>query len=205
MANFKQYYDTIELSKLIPFIDINANELGSTDTYNEEKLLKKYHSLEKEGQILVYKAAIQLAIVGYGNKSYGFIRKDDKNIIMLEEIFKKYNVKYNEKINIKYGDDDLSVRRIIRLFRAHVQKFINDKKRPSYLWLKYANKQNVNYMSICFPGGEHLVEKEEEALFFLDVYEKLDLSLGTKFRKRLQRVFIARNILSPNYFVDKNY
>jgi len=37
----KQYFDTTELSKTIPFIDVNVQELGSTDTYNEDKLLKK--------------------------------------------------------------------------------------------------------------------------------------------------------------------
>jgi len=193
----KQYFDTTELSKTIPFIDVNVQELGSTDTYNEDKLLKKYFQLDKEGQILIYKCAIQLAVIGYGNRNYGFIRKDDKNILLLEDIFKKYNIKYN--------DDDLSVRRILRLFRVHIQRFIAEKKKPSYLWNKYADKKNTDFMSICFPGGEHLIEKEQEALFFLDTYAKLDQSMGTKFRKRLQRVFIARNILSSSYFIDKNY
>jgi len=201
----KQYFDTTDLAKTIPFIDVNVQELGSTDTYNEDKLLKKYFQLDKEGQILVYKCAIQFAVIGYGNKNYGFIRKDDKNILQLEDIFKKYNIKYNEKINVKYNDDDLSVRRILRLFRVHIQRFIAEKRRPSYLWSKYADKKNPELMSICFPGGEHLIEKEQEALFFLETYSKLDLAMNTKFRKRLQRVFIARNILSPSYFIDKNY
>jgi len=125
----KQYFDTTELSKTIPFIDVNVQELGSTDTYNEDKLLKKYFQLDKEGQILIYKCAIQLAVIGYGNRNYGFIRKDDKNILLLEDIFKKYNIKYNEKINVKYNDDDLSVRRILRLFRVHIQRFIAEKKK----------------------------------------------------------------------------
>jgi len=133
------------------------------------------------------------------------LEKNDKEIVTLEDIFKRYNIKYNEKINSKFNDDDLSVRRILRLFRVHIQKFIVDKKKPSYLWTKYADKKNPEFLSICFPGGEHLVETEKEALFLLDTYGKLDQSLATKFRKRLQRVFIARSILSPSYFLDKVY
>jgi len=75
MATIRQYYDTNDLAKTIPFIDFSVNDLGSTDTYNEEKLLKRYFSLDKEGQTLVYKASVQLAVIGYGNKNYGFIRK----------------------------------------------------------------------------------------------------------------------------------
>jgi len=167
MANIRQYYESEDLIKIIPFLDINVSDLGSTDTYNEDKLLKKYFQLDKEGQNLVYKAAIQLAVVGYGNKNYGFIRKNDKDIILLEDIFKRYNIKYNEKINIKFNDDDLSVRRILRLFRSHIKKFIVEKKKPSYLWTKYADKKEFEFLPICFPGGEHLVQTEKRSFVFI--------------------------------------
>jgi len=39
----------------------------------------------------------------------------------------------------------------------------------------------------------------------LDTYGNIDLLMNTKFRLRLKRVFIARAILSPEYFIDKNY
>jgi len=74
------------------------------------------------------------------------------------------------------------------------------------LWLKYANKvNNDKYRSICFPGGEHLVNNPDEAVFLLETYGNLDVQLSTKFRQRLQRVFIARGILSPNYFESVHY
>jgi len=84
----------------------------------------------------------------------------------------------------------------MRLFRYQVQKFILQSKRSSYLWNKYANKDNLNMVSICFPGGEHLVETKEQAKFLLDTYSNLDAQIKTKFVDRLQRVFIARRILS---------
>jgi len=154
---------------------------------------------------LVYKSALQVAIVGYGNKNYGFIRLDEKNIITLIDLFNKYKIKYLEKINSKYTDSELSVRRLLRLFRFQIQKFILENNRPSYLWSKYADKNNLKFISICFPGAEHIIESKDEAEFLLNTYGNLDTQQNTKFRARLKRVFIARQILSPQYFIDKNY
>jgi len=200
-----QYLDKDKLLKDIPEIQVRPEDLGTADTYHEDKILKTYLSLDKTGQILVYKAALQLAIVGYGNKNYGFIRIDEKTIMTLIDLFNKYHIKYLEKLNSKYSDSDLSARRLLRLFRYQIQKFILENKRPSFLWLKYADKSNPEYMSICFPGGEHLIDNKDQAEFMLTTYGKLDIQLNTKFRDRLKRVFIARQVLSPEYFMDKSY
>jgi len=138
-------------------------------------------------------------------KNYGFIRIDDKTQINLIDIFKKYNIKFLEPINVRYEDDELSARRLLRLFRYQIQEFIINNNRPSYLWTKYADKSDLKYVSICFPGGEHIVESQDEAQFLLNTYGKLDIAQNTKFRQRLQRVFIARRILDPSYFIDKTY
>jgi len=145
-----QYLSEETLFDKIPDIHVKPEELGSADSYNEEKLLTKYLTLDKDGQILVYKSALQLAIIGFGNKNYGFVRKNDKEIIMLVDIFNKYNIKYLEKQSSKFKEDELSARRLIRLFRCQIQKFIVQNNRPSYLWLKYADKSNKDYMKICF-------------------------------------------------------
>jgi len=203
MENKVQYLPKEILINGIPNIDVRPEDLGTTDTYNEEKILNKYKSINKDGQLLIYKAAIQLAIIGYGNKNYGFIRVNEKDIVTLVDLFGKYNIRFMEKINAKFADDDLSARRLLRLFRYQIQNFIVNNKRPSYLWLKYADKKNPEYMSICFPGGEHLLTTHNEAMFMLETYGSLDAIMGTKFRNRLKRVFIARGILSPEYFIDK--
>jgi len=200
-----QYLDKDKLLTTIPEFTVRPEDLGTTDSYHEDKILARYLSLDKQGQVLVYKAALQLAIIGYGNKNYGFVRVDEKNIMNLVDLFNKYHIKYLEKINSKYDDSDLSARRLLRLFRYQIQKFIIENRRPSYLWLKYADKVNPEYASICFPGGEHLVDNKDQAEFMLQTYGKLDQTLGSKFRDRLKRVFIARQILSPEYFIDKQY
>jgi hypothetical protein len=202
-----QYLDNETLIKNIPDIKLTINDLGTTDTYHEEKILKKYLSYPKESQILIYKAAVQLAIIGFGNKNYGFIRIDDKNIITLKDLFDKLKIKYMEKINEKYLEDDLSARRLLRLFRFQIQKFITENNRPSYLWNKYAdkNKENNKYISICFPGAEHIIETSDEGEFLLTTYARLDEQMNTKFRSRLKRIFIARKIFDPIRFQNVDY
>jgi len=180
-------------------------ELGSSDTYNEDKMLKKYLSYNKDDQLLIYKCSLQLAIIGYGNKNYGFIRINDKIVLNLKDIFVKLNIRFMDSQNSKFNDDDLSARRLLRLFRYQIQQFIITNNRPSYLWMKYANKSKPEFISICFPGGEHLVESFEAAEFLLETYGNLDVQQNTKFRQRLRRVFIARGIMQPIYFADKNY
>jgi len=205
MTLFGQYLGKDVLINNLPSIKVKPEELGSTDTYHEEKILKKYLSYDKDAQLLIYKSALQVSIIGYGNKNYGFIRINDKEIMTLVDLFNKYKIKYLEKLNAKYNDDELSVRRLLRLFRFQIKNFIIENNRPSYLWSKYANKDKKEYVSICFPGGEHLIETKEEAIFLLETYGNLDMQQNTKFRSRLRRVFIARNILPPDYFIDKNY
>jgi len=84
-----QYLSKDILVNNIPKVNVTADDLGSTDTYHEEKILKKYLSYDSNAKELIYKSAIQLAIIGYGKKNYGFIKLDDKNTITLIELFKK--------------------------------------------------------------------------------------------------------------------
>jgi len=190
------YLDKEPLLNAIGIINITSNDLISSDSYNESKMLEKFSQLNKNDKILVYKAAIQLAIIGFGSKNYGAIRIDDKNIIQLKELFARLNIKSEEKINAKYDIEQLSARRLLRLFRYQIQDFIQKNNRPSYLWLKYSDK-NLEFMNICFPGGEHLVETKDQAFYLLKTYFRLDNIIHTKFIDRLKRVFIARNIYKP--------
>jgi len=191
-----QYLNKEELLTTVPPLQITTNDLVSTDTYNETKILQKYLSLDNDARILLYKAAIQLSIIGYGNKNYGFIRVNNTEVLPLKTIFDRYNVKYNEKLGMKYTDDELSARRLIRLLRYQTQEFIIRNNRPSYLWLKYSDK-NVNFIGICFPGGEHLVEDKDSGLYLLKTYGRLDQILNTRFVERLKRIYIARGLFLP--------
>jgi len=106
-------------------------------------------------------------------------------------------------MNEKFAPNQLTLRRLMRLLRYQVQRFIIENKRPSFLYLKYSDK-DPKFANICFPMGEHIVETKEEALYIYNTYKKLDNLQSTKFAERLQRVLIARNILVPVDFIATN-
>jgi len=64
------------------------------------------------------------------------------------------------------------------------------------LWSKYSIKDE-NMIPYCFPGVEHLIEDKGQALYLFETYKKLDQSIGTNFKRRLERVFISRNVVDP--------
>jgi hypothetical protein len=196
-----QYLDKTTLEKNIIYGDIKVDDLISADSYNEEEIMKHYNSIDQDGQNLLLKCAIHMAVIGFGNKTFGMIRDKNDQPIEIRVIFNKYKIIHNQNINEKYDKSTLSARRLIRLLRYHIQRFIMEAQRPSYLWLKYSDR-NPSTVAICFPGAEHLVETSDEAIYLLNTYKNLDLQLNTKFLKRLERIFIARKILMPEYFTS---
>jgi len=174
----------------------DVNDMISSDTYNESEILKTFQSHKKNDQILLFKAACNIAIIGAGGKSLGKIRNIDGNIVEITDLFQRLNVRKFEGVNSKFEPGDLSIRRLTRLFRKQISDVINKTGRNSYLWSKYSDKDQ-KYAHICFAGGEHLVEKSDEAIYLIKTYRRLDEAQNTKFLDRLRRVFIARNIANP--------
>jgi len=195
-----QYLNKDSLLTNINYYDTKSDDLISADSYNEELIMNKFNTFDKEAQELLLKCAIHISIIGSGNKTFGSIRDQKNNVVEIKNIFNKYNILYNKNINEKYPKDAISARRLVRLLRYHIQKFININVRPSYLWQKYSDHKK-EMMDICFPGGEHIAETKEQAIYLLETYKILDANLNTKFEKRLERVFIARRILPPQFFI----
>jgi len=188
---------------LIKYVNFDKDDLISSDSYNEELMLNKFNSYDENIQFLLIKCAIHIAVIGYGNQNYGAIKSDKDNIVSIKDVFDKYDILYNKKIGEKYGKDSLSARRLNRLLRFHIQRFIIESGRPSYLWLKYSD-QNKDKISICFPGAEHMIENKEDAKYLYDTYKKLDSLIGAKFCERLKRVYIARKLYEPQDFSNNN-
>jgi len=93
----------------------------------------------------------------------------------------------------------LTPRRLLRLFRYQIRDYIRRTSTPSYLFYKY-NKSNPEMMSICFPGGEHLVETDEEVSYIYETYKKVDETLKSQGKQhgisdRVTRVLLARGKL----------
>jgi len=190
----KQYLNPTELENALPDVDVKPEDLGATDTYHEGKITQKILTFSKDDQILALKAAIQISIIGAGNKNYGFVRDKNQDVIQLKDLFDRLHIQYKNVQNAKLKDDDLTARRLVRLFRKQIQKFIMKTNKPSYLWIKYGG-QYEDKKHVCFPGAEHLIESVDDCKYLLATYKRLDDVLGTTFVIRLTRVFIARGIV----------
>jgi len=166
-----QYLNKDILLSSVKFNDISTDSLISADTYNETKILENFLKNDIDAQKLLLKCAIHISIIGSGNKTYGSMRDDNDNVYNIKDIFQKYNVVYNKSIGEKYDDYTLSARRLVRLFRYQIQEFIIREKRPSYLWLKYSDK-NIDKIQICYPGAEHLIINKDDAYYLLGSYQK---------------------------------
>jgi len=192
-----QYLDENGL-RIVDHNLVSINDLGKSDSYNEELIKEKILKFKKDEIVLLMKVAIQMAIVGYGNKNYGFVHHNGKQVDLVT-IFKALNINYTNKLQDKLQEDDLTPRRLIRFFRYHIMRFIRKNNTPSYLWTKYSPK-DTNYLHICFPGAEHLIENENEASYLYQTYNQLDTLLNTKFTIRLERVFQARGLTFKNTY-----
>ena len=156
-----QYLGENTLVEATDGLVVEINDLVSADSYDESKLLEKFKIYKPDEKIILLKCAIQISIIGSGNRNYGFVRHGDV-IHDIKTLFKNLNIKHDNNLNSKYESDEFSSRRLTRFFRYQIKEFIIRTNRPSYLWLKYSDK-NQKFISICFPGGEHLVETKEEA------------------------------------------
>ena len=195
-----QYLDKKDLLTILPQINIDVNDLTTTDSYHEGKIMLRMQSYSNEIQIILLKCAIQLAIIGFGNKQYGSIFHGGNSILIID-IFNKYNIKTNNIINTKLTEEDLTPRRLIRFFRFHIQNFIILNNKPSYLWNKYSNKQNIS-MKNCFPGAEYLIDNKSDAIELLETYIRLDKQINTNIIQRIVKVLIVRGLISVSEVPD---
>jgi hypothetical protein len=195
MENTKKYLDKNDVIAQIKYVDISPDDLINADNYDETLLLDKFLKYSINEQILLIKCAIHIGVVGSGNNTFGSIRGNDGNVIEIKSLFEKLNISHNKKLNEKYDKDTLSSRRLLRLFRYHIQNFIIKNNRPSYLWLKYGDN-NKDKASVCFPGAEHIIDNKEDAIYLYKVYKNLDNIMKTRFCDRLKRVYIARKIFT---------
>jgi len=195
----KQYFDNSDLEKYF-IVDVNVpnEDLISSDTYNETELKNNFIQIEDIGRQLLYISALHVAIIGSGNKVLGAVRYKN-NVHQIKDILDKYKILYNKNINEKYDKKTLTIRRLVRMFRLQIQKWIVSTGRPSYLWTKYSEK-NEAMIPYCFPGVEHLISEKVQAYYLIDTYKRLDTIHSSKFMTRLERVFISRNILTPGEF-----
>jgi hypothetical protein len=162
----------------------------STDDYVESEISK---SIATQDHDELFACVVQAVIVGVGNKNYGKVLlkgevKDCKELLI------KNNVKVDTKLNTKFAPGDLTLRRLVRFFRYHVQAYIVKTRSISYLYRKYCVDKSA-VPNLIFPGAEHLIDSPEDAIKLIACYANLDSIQHTRFVDRLKRVFLARKVL----------
>jgi len=184
------FLDKSELDKISP--EYGLFQLVQTETYNEYELLK---SVEQIGKDICGAIAIQLAIVGYGNKNYGSIIINNESVDIYT-FFKKNKIRTDVEFGSKLTPKDVTPRRLIRLFRYAISDYINDNKNiQSYLFKKYCLNKNQITRSFIYPGFEHIANPAtdyDKIKDLLQTYEYLDSRLNTKVKDRIVRVLVAR-------------
>jgi len=172
--------------------DYGKVQLVSTETYNEFELKNTIDKLDRN---IVGAIAIQLAIVGYGNKTYGSVIVDGK-IIEIKDFFKKNNIKSDLNINSKLKPADLTPRRLIRFYRYTIADYLRENvAAQSYLFKKYCLAKSDTNRIYIYPGFEHVAEPvrdDNNVKELLQTYKYLDSRLNTHIAERIVRVLVAR-------------
>lgn len=180
----------LDESQLTYNFDYNAIKPRSSDSYNESKLKVIIDNAEENDRIELFSIALQFSIIGQTQQTGGSTEIDG-SVVEIAELIENQNVCVSNEANEKIDEDVLTPKRLARIFRYEIKKFIDQTGTMSFLSTKYGDNQFVNE---TFPCAEYLITDIDSALHLISVYEKLDASLNTKFADRVRKVFKARNI-----------
>jgi len=204
MAN-TNYESFLSIDDLESFkIDNEIVELVQIETYNEH-ILKE--SILKIGKDICCAIAIQLAIIGYGNKSFGKVKYNNEEID-INDFFRKNKIRSDLTINSKLKPNDLTPRRLIRFFRYSIKDYLEQETNcQSYLFKKYCiNKDELGRTTI-YPGFEHLADpiiNTNNVKKLIETYDYLDTRLGTHIKERIIRVLIARGFSKNSLLINND-
>jgi hypothetical protein len=185
-----QYFENKSELNLPDFLDLEIKPV-STTTYNEEKILEKIKNGGKESSF--FACALQMAVTGFGNDNYGSVIIEG-NQMELATFFDENDVYHNNDSSAAMEEDDLTPKRILRVFRFHISDWLKENRVQTYLQRKYGNRETRKISHIIFPGAEYMASTLEEARCILMVYQELDRVQGTHFVNRIKVVFRARSI-----------
>jgi hypothetical protein len=169
--------------------DLSGYKLKGVLAINEVACAKKI--IDSGDKKIFLACALQLAIIGYGNKKLGSVEVDDV-VYDIREFLESRNVDCTMDVGQDLLEDDLTPRRIVRLFRYQIRDYIIQENIQSYLYRKYG-EEGDDVINV-FPGAEYLVESRVLAGPLLAAYANLDDRLGTRFTERAKSVLDARKV-----------
>ena len=163
--------DKAELSNIT---DTNFETIGA-GTFNEVAILEK---IKSGGNIQeFFQIAVHFALHGQGGKVFkGAIRLDGKDI-EISDMCKRLKIEFNEK-NEHLAEDEITLKRLVRIFVFQIQDYIKTKNVNSSLSNKYLLDNDIH--SGVFIGAEYLPNNPEmDAL--IKAYECIDQLQETNF------------------------
>jgi len=188
-----KYLSSEDISNLMGIVkpDISFVPM-SQDSYNETLIIQAITSSGKKEELLM--AAINLGIIGYGNRKYGQFKLKDK-LIEIAVLLAAAGVKFGLTKDAKLNDADLTPSRLCRAFRNHIRAYIVETKFESYIYRKYSTHEE-KYKAILFRGSEYLDDlKKDEVDYILETYEAMDSKTGINISDRITRVFQAKGYI----------
>jgi hypothetical protein len=200
----QQIFTKDECLRILPHIPDNI-ELQSTDTYNEGMLSETIKNLDSK---LCCAMALQLAIVGFGQKTYGKVKYNNKEID-IKDFFAKNKplTRFDATFTEKIGPEILTPRRLIRFFRYHIQEYlIVNKNMSSYLYRKFCPIHDEQSRTNIFAGSEHIVDNPDMIKLLYQTYVELDKRQPKKttIAQRIERVYFARGIDETKFRNSEN-
>jgi len=196
-TNVDKYLTVDPFQETLALLDYKEIEFFSNDTINEPLLVEVVLGTKREKELFC--ATLQMCIIGFGGKQYNNYVYEG-TVKDLKKLFNDIGVKYNNALSAQLEPQTLTPRRLIRIFRHQVGKYLYaNKKVSSYLYNKYSEVKSEDFRLSCFPGAEHIISKREDAANLLKAYTELDKRLAAAGRQagiseRVKRVFLARGV-----------
>jgi hypothetical protein len=184
----KKYMSSKSLDEL-PCADFSDIVLLSSDSVDEGLLAQTI--LDSGKAELLCALTIQMAVIGTGGKDYAQF-KYKNTTYDTAEVFRDVGVLFNNRLDDNLGPEILTPRRLMRMFRRHISRYLESTGASSYLFKKYSPGIE-EFRHLTFPGSEHMVE-DEAARHLFAAYKELDKIHGTDICTRIERVFNARKV-----------
>lgn len=185
------------MSKYLSESELNFNfdyfsiKPKSSDSYNETILKTLINDRTDFERKELFAVALQFSIIGQANQEGG-ITEIDGDEMSISEINNDLGVETENNSNVKMEEDVFTPKRLARIFRFEIKKFIVQTGSESFLSSKYGDGQ---FISETFPCAEYLIDDTESANHLIHVYSNLDAKLNTKFVDRIKNVLRVRGII----------
>lgn len=167
-------------------------ELVSMSSYCESSVKDTASKIDKRN--ILFPIACQLAIVGWGCKTFGVVKVAGEEID-IKEYFQEIGVIWNSSRDDQISEGDLTPKRIVRIFRFEISEWLLSYKGESFLVRKYGGRAVRKYKAFMFPGSEYLVEEKHHVEALLLCYQKMDSVRGTDFSGRIQNILSIRGLI----------